>query len=78
MELHSLNRLWRRTPSEVKKPGPGPGKPKMKWTESQERKLFRLITQANVPFKHIHIAMYEPEEPPAEPGKLGKPKFAPR
>ncbi|KAF8867235.1 hypothetical protein BDZ45DRAFT_667204 [Acephala macrosclerotiorum] len=52
------------------------GAPKLQWTPSQERTLFRLVAKANVPWKYIALAMEEPEMP-AEPGKPGCPAFAP-
>jgi hypothetical protein len=36
------------------------GRPALDWTPSQQRKLIRLIVDADVPWKDIEIAMEEP------------------
>ncbi|CZR61143.1 uncharacterized protein PAC_11039 [Phialocephala subalpina] len=78
MAPHSLHRPWRfnepidASQTNAKKVG----KPALEWTPSQERKLFRLVAKANVPWKYIAIAMEELEVP-AEPGEPSRPAFTP-
>ncbi|KAE8449085.1 hypothetical protein EG329_008468 [Mollisiaceae sp. DMI_Dod_QoI] len=78
MAPHSLTRLWRfEKPVDGNQPRPKKaGKPALQWTPSRERKLFRLIAEANVPMKDIAIAMREPAVP-AGPDNPGQPKFSP-
>jgi len=36
------------------------GRPALKWTPSQQRKLIRFIVDADIPWKDIEIVMEEP------------------
>ena len=71
---HSFDKYWRRDGAEPKEKKAG--KPALPWTPAQDEQLFRLVAKANVPWKHIATAMYEPAVP-AGPGRPGRPEFAP-